>query len=308
MHESTLTNAGRAMIPGFRSETATVNGVRVHYWEGGDSAGLPVLLWHGFLGTAYSWHKVMPLLTAAGYSVLVPDMRGYGDSDKPAGTEGYDARALAEEFRALVLQIGFGHGKPLFLMAHDMGAHPALLWAADHPEEIARLLYIEAPTMLEEFLAKIIVYTQEAMQKGSMWWWVLPLAPDVPERLVVGHERAFLTWFYERSTSDPAAISEASIQETLRTFSGAVGVLGSMGVYRAAFTTIAQTTPLKKNKVRVPILALGGEKALGDKVAEMLRAVAEDVSGKTLTGCGHFIPEEKPHELVRLFQQFVSQT
>jgi pimeloyl-ACP methyl ester carboxylesterase len=62
-----------------------------------------VLLWHGFLGTSYVWNKVMPILAAAAYAVLAPDMRGYGDSEKPAGTAGYDGRALATEFRALVL-------------------------------------------------------------------------------------------------------------------------------------------------------------------------------------------------------------
>jgi alpha-beta hydrolase superfamily lysophospholipase len=95
-------------ISNFRSETATVNGTRLHYWIGGNLHGKPVLLWHGFLGTAYSWHKVMPLLADAGYAVLVPDMRGYGDSDKPAGIAGYDARSLAEEFRAMVKQLEFG--------------------------------------------------------------------------------------------------------------------------------------------------------------------------------------------------------
>ena len=115
----------------FLSATATVNAVRLHYWVGGSPDGPPVLLWHGFLGTSYSWHKVMPFLVEAGYAVLVPDMRGFGDSDKPADTEGYDGRALAEEFRALRQQIGFGAGRPLTLVAHDMGAPPALLWAAD---------------------------------------------------------------------------------------------------------------------------------------------------------------------------------
>lgn len=177
----------------FQSFTADVNGTRLHYRLGGDPAGPPVLLWHGFLSTSQEWRKVMPLLAEAGYAVLIPDMRGYGDSDKPAGTDGYDARALAEEFRALVGQIEFGNGKPLLLAAHDMGAPPALLWAADHPEEIAGLLYIEGPVMLSAVLQKIIAYTPEAMKEGSMWWWVLPLAPDVPERLIVGHERAFLT-------------------------------------------------------------------------------------------------------------------
>ena len=95
-------------LAAFRSATTTVKAVRLHYWVGGNSDGPPVLLWHGFLGTSYSWHNVMPLLAEAGYAVLVPDMRGFGDSDKPAGTEGYDGRALAEEFRALRQQIGFG--------------------------------------------------------------------------------------------------------------------------------------------------------------------------------------------------------
>ena len=292
-------------IANFRSETATVNGTRLHYWLGGNPQGRPVLLWHGFLGTGYSWYKVMPLLAEAGFHVLVPDMRGYGDSDKPLGTEGYDARALAEEFRALRRQIGFGVGQQLLIAAHDMGAHPALLWAADHAEEIAALAYMDVPTMLEEFLTKTIVYTPEAMAEGSMWWWILPLAPGVPERLIVGHERGFLTWFYEGATADPASIPEATTQEILRTFSGKEGVLGSLGVYRAAFMTIAQTTPLKKNKVGTPILAVGGEKGLGPKVEDMLKAVAANVTGKVIQDCGHFIPEEQPREFVRLFQTFV---
>jgi pimeloyl-ACP methyl ester carboxylesterase len=293
-------------IHGFHHETAQVQNVRLHFWIGGDAKGTPVLLWHGFLGTSRSWYKVMPLLAEAGYSVLVPDMRGYGDSDKPAGSDGYDARALAEEFRALAGQLGFGAGKKLLLAAHDMGAPPALLWAADHPDEIAGLVYMEAPTMLEEFLAKSIVYTREAMAKGSMWWWVLPLAPGVPERLIVGHEREFLTWFYDGATADKNSITEAAIQETLRTFSGVEGVLGALGVYRAAFTTIDQTTPLTSNRVTTPVLAVGGEKALGPKVAEMAGAVAKQVTARTIASCGHFIPEERPEEFFRLLQEFVS--
>ena len=114
--------------------------------------------------------------------------------------------------------------------------------------------------MLEEFLTKVISYTPEAMQKGSMWWWILPLAPGVPERLIVGNERAILTWFYEGATADPKSISEESLQETLRTFCGTECVLGSLGVYRAAFKTIDQTTPLKKHKVKLPCWRLAGRK------------------------------------------------
>jgi pimeloyl-ACP methyl ester carboxylesterase len=226
-------------------------------------------------------------------------MRGYGDSDKPAGTEGYDARALSEEFRELVRQTGFGSERAIILAAHDMGAPPALLWAADHPEEVAGLLYIEAPVMLSAVLTKIIAYTPEAMKEGSMWWWIIPFAPDVPERLVVGNEHAFLTWFYDQHTANRDAITAADVDETMRTFAGREGVLGGMGVYRAAFTSIRQTEPLASHKVKVPIVALGGTKGLGDRVLAMVKMVAEDVEGQMIANCGHFVPEERPEEIVR---------
>ncbi len=299
MNETILT----APIAGFTSGMARLGGVRLHYLLGGNPSGPPVLLWHGFLSTSQEWRKVMPALTKAGYAVLVPDMRGYGDSDKPDGTTGYDARALAEEFRALVHQLGFGGGRPIILAAHDMGAPPALLWAADHPEEIAGLLYIEAPVMLSAVLTEIIAYNAEAMKEGSMWWWILPLAPDVPERLVVGREREFLTWFYDRHMARREAISDADLNETLRTFAGREGVLGAMGLYRAAFTSIEQTEPLARlltrHKVTVPVMALGGEKGLGEKVQTMVKLVAKDVEGALITDCGHFLPEECPEEVVR---------
>ena len=288
-----------AAISGFRSETVAVNGVRLHYWLGGDPDGQPVMLWHGFLSTGYAWRAVAPALAAAGMAVLVPDMRGFGDSDKPSGADGYDARALAEEGRALVAELGFGGGRPVIHAAHDMGALPALLWSAEHPEEVAGLLYIEAPVMLGEVLRKIIAYTPQAMERGSMWWWILPLAPGVPERLIVGNERAFLTWFYEGATAKPEAIEPATVDEYLRTFSGRKGVLGSMGIYRAVFTSIEQTEPLMSAKVQVPVIAMGGAKGLGVKVGEMVRMVAQNVDAETLPGCGHFLPEEQPDAVIK---------
>jgi pimeloyl-ACP methyl ester carboxylesterase len=299
MNETILT----APIDGFTSDTASLGGVRLHYLLGGNPSGPPVLLWHGFLSTSQEWRKVMPALAEAGYAVLVPDMRGYGDSDKPEGTTGYDARALAEEFRTLVHKLGFGGGKPIILATHDMGAPPALLWAADHPEEIAGLLYIEAPVMLSGVLSKIIAYTPEAMKEGSMWWWILPLAPEVPERLLVGKEREFLTWFYDLHMAKREAITEEDLNETLRTFCGREGVLGSMGVYRAAFTSIEQTEPLARllvgHKVAVPVVALGGDKSLGANVEKMLKLVAKNVEGEVVSNCGHFLPEEYPAVVVR---------
>ena len=289
----------KPQIAGFRSEVVTIGGVRLHYWVGGPADGPPVLLWHGFLSTAYAWRDVAPALAQAGMAVLVPDMRGFGDSDKPHGTSGYDARSLAEEFRALIAEIGFGSGRPLIVVAHDMGAPPALIWAADHPKEIGGLLYVEAPVMLDEVLSKVIAYNRQAMARGSMWWWILPLAPGVPEQLIVGNERAFLTWFYERDAAHPDVFSDAVVDEYLRTFSGRTGVLGALGTYRAAFDSIDQTTPLRKRKVSVPVVALGGAEGLGGQVAKGLALVASDITGETLSGSGHFVPEEQPDAIIR---------
>jgi len=287
-----------ASIAGFRSETSVIDGVLVHYWIGGDPRGQGILLWHGFLGTSYSWAAVAPKLAEAGLAVIVPDMPGFGDSAKPAGVAAYDGRALAQCFRALVRSVGMGE-RPLLIAAHDMGAPPALLWASDHPDEIAGLLYIEAPVMLSSVLQKVISYTPEAMKSGSLWWWIIPLAPGVPEMLVVGRERAFLTWFYESAAAKPEAFTKEIVDEYLRTFSGSEGVLGSMGVYRAAFTTIAQTESLMQNQVQCPVIAIGGSKGLGAKVGQGVALVAAHVDAHTLADCGHFVPEECPKELVQ---------
>jgi pimeloyl-ACP methyl ester carboxylesterase len=295
-----------AAIEGFASRTAEVGSIRIHYWTGGDPDGPPVLLWHGFLGTGYVWRKIAPRLADAGLAVLVPDMRGYGDSDKPPGTDGYDARSLADEFRALVELLGFGNHRPLTLVAFDMGAPPALLWAADHPDEVSTLLYLEEPVLLQEVISKIICFERHAMERGSLWWWILPHAPRAPERLIVGNERAFLTWFYDRDPSTRRSIDAAAIDEYLRTFSGPEGVLGALGVYRAVFTTMDQTAPLTQNKARVPIVALGGERAQGDRVRQMVSLVAENVTGGTVPDCGHFLPEERPDEITHQILEITS--
>jgi len=135
-HRAMPTSAPRPV--GFTSHIASVNSVHLHYWLGGDPHRPPVLLWHGFLSTSLEWRRVMRLLAQAGYAVLVPNMRGYGDSDKPEGTAGYDARALAEEFRALVQQIGFGGDEPLLLAAHDGHERTFLTWFLRQAHCLAR--------------------------------------------------------------------------------------------------------------------------------------------------------------------------
>ena len=294
------TATGRAAIEGFTEHTVEANGRRLFCRVGGDPEGPPVLLWHGFFGTSYTWRKVAPLLAARGCSVLVPDMRGYGDSDKPPGPDGYDGLNLAADFRALVRETGFGGGRPLTLVAHDMGVNPAMLWAHAHPAQVAALCIMEEPVLLANVLAKFIAYTPEATQRGGLWFWMMALARDMAEQLVGnGHERAFLQWNYDHYAANPTAIEPAAVDEYMRSFGAPGGVPGAFGVYRAVPRSVEQTAALAQDKLRLPVLALGGEASMGAAMGELAKLVAERVEAAVLPGCGHFIPEEQPEEVVR---------
>ncbi len=284
-----------ASIPGFTHHTDDANGVPLHYVRGGPAGGEPVLLWHGFLGTWYVWRKVMPTLAEAGYAVLAPDMRGYGDSAKPPAAVGYDARTLVEDFRALIGQLGLG---PVHLVAHDMGAPPALVWAGEHPDEVRTLTYLDEPLVTQETLKAVHQFTPEGTAHGGLWWWALAFADDLPERLLAGHEREFLEFSYRTYLYDRRSIEETAVVETLRTFAAPGGIAGAFGVYRAIFDTMRQTEACTKTALTLPVLALGGAQSLGERVRQMLAGVAPAVRGGSVGRCGHFIPEERPDELV----------
>lgn len=282
----------------FTHHTARVNGVNLHYVIGGQ--GDPLLLWHGFLGTWFSWRKLMPLL-AERYTVIAPDMRGYGDSDKPE--KGYDARTLAEDFRALVQHLGY---RDIAIVAHDMGAPPALVYAGEYPDEVRALAYLEEPVLLSAIIQQILTFAPETMQNGGLWWWSFALAPNIAKTLIEGHEQAFLTWFYDQNTAQRSAVDDATVKEYLRSFEGKNGIAGAFGVYRAIFESIEQTERYAHTKITVPMLGLGGDKVLGEKVMQGLKQVATSVQGEAIPHCGHFIAEEQPEALADRLTAFLA--
>lgn len=284
----------------FSHHVTKVNDVSLHYVIGGE--GAPLLLWHGFLETWYCWRKVMPAL-AEKYTVIAPDMRGYGDSEKPES--GYDARTLAGDFRQLIAQLGF---KQIYIAAHDMGAPPALVYTGEHPDEVLKLAYLGEPVLLEQHLQQIFQFTPGTLVEGGLWWWTFSLTKGLPETLIAGHEREFLTYFYNTYCVDPASIEDGAIAEYLRTFAAPNGITGALGVYRAIFETIKQTEPFAKQKIQTPILAIDGDKSMGERVKTMLESVAKNVQGGAMENCGHFIPDERPDQLVdQLLSFFVEQ-
>ena len=241
----------------------------------------------------------MPAFAAKGYTVIAPDMRGYGDSDKP--TAGYDAQTLADDFHALMTYLALPE---YAVIAHDMGAPPALLGAARYPESVRALAYLEEPVLLGDVVNKQFAFDPKTTRNGGLWWWTFALAPDLPETLIADKEAEFLGWFYDHYTMNRAGIESETIEEYLRTFAGKDGVRGALGVYRAIFKSIAQTEALRNNKVKTPLLGIGGETSLGANVGQMLQAVAENVETDTLDGAGHFLADEQPERLTERILTF----
>lgn len=279
----------------FSHHFTTVNGVRLHYVIGGQ--GEPVVLLHGWLGTWYVWRRVMPALVEH-YTVIAPDMRGYGDSDKPE--TGYDSRTLQEDIYQLVQQLGFHR---IFLVGHDMGAPPAYAYAAEHPDDVRRLVYLDEPVPgfgMEELLK----FSPETAPNGGLWWFFFNMVPNLPETLAKGREREFLSWFYDYYLYDRSSISDDVVDEYVRCYSQPNGWRGGIGCYRELFKSEAQNREYGKQKLKIPVLALGGAKSMGPHVQQLMQQVAEDVRGGSVEHCGHFIPEERPDYLVEQLLEF----
>jgi pimeloyl-ACP methyl ester carboxylesterase len=188
----------------FSHNMASVNGVQMHYVIGGH--GDPVVLLHGWPETWYAWHKVMPAL-AKTYTVIAPDLRGLGDSSKPL--TGYDGKTLAEDIHQLVGKLGF---KTIFLVGHDIGSFVVYPYAAAHPSEVKRLVVIEVPPPG--------FFPGPSVNGGPPLWWILfHQTRDVPEALVQGKEMTYLSWFYQNLAYNPAAITQADINEYVSHYS-----------------------------------------------------------------------------------------
>ena len=287
----------QAISDELRRGTQRVDSVDIHYVTGG--SGPVVLLWHGFLGNWASWRKLIPELIDD-YTLVVPDMRGYGHSTVTDG--GYDARTLMRDFRGLMQALGHNE---FHIISHDMGSPPALLYAAEHPDEVLSLTYLDEPAMVSDTIADLIQMTPEDTHYGGLWWWMVAQSESMTNTLVLNNERNYIDWYYDHYTVDSTDIEEEARQYFAADLRGERGIHGWFGVYRETFATIEQTDALLDNKVETPILALGAELSLGDRVGQMLGAVATNVTTDTVANSGHFIAEEQPAALARRFRDFV---
>jgi len=264
---------------------ATVNGVRLHYVISGQ--GPLVVLLHGMGGTWYVWRHVIPAL-ARHYTVLAPDLRGFGDSDKPAA--GYDKKTLAADIHALLGQLGH---RSVFLVGHDFGGPVAYALAATHPDMVRRLAVFECLLLLPSETVSVPAWFVQFFQ-----------TPDIPEALLKGHEREFLALWRDQLTVKKAGITDDDLDEYARTYALPGAVRAGAELYRALPQDLEDNREMAKHKLPMPVLAFGADTVMQTGTLESFRVVASQVQGGVVPDCGHYVPEEQPAFVVEQLLSF----
>lgn len=251
-------------------------------------SGDPVVLLHGWPQTWHEWRKLMPLL-AGQYRLIAPDLPGLGDSTKPL--EGYDKKALAADLWELCEQLDL---QRFHLVGHDWGGPTAFALACAHPQAVRTL------TLLDVTIPGI---GPDISQGGRRWHHPFHMIPDLPEVLVTGREREYLSWFYREFCWQRGAIDRTDIDEYVRCYSQPGALRAGFGYYRNIPVDQANNRAILASGFRLPmpVLALGGARTeargRGDEVLQSLSAIASNVRGGVVPECGHFIPEEQPEVL-----------
>jgi pimeloyl-ACP methyl ester carboxylesterase len=281
---------------GLARHDATVNGTRLSYLIGG--TGEPVVLLHGWPQTARSWRLVLPSLAALGYTVIAPDLRGTGQSAR-AG-DGYEKDNQAEDMRQLLRVLGLGPRARV--VGHDIGGMIAFSWARKHPQEVDRLALIE--------LAVPGFGLEQAMNvaAGGRWHFGFFMTPEVPELLLTGKEREFFTWWFAHLSGHPGAFSPGEIDAVAADYGGQGSLRAGFGHYRTLLGDGAANRAWydQGGRLAMPVLAVGGEKAVGGRLAEQIRPAAPQVTPHVVPDAGHFVAEEHPADLARILARFLA--
>ena len=288
-------------LPGFEYRRMRVNGVNIHTAIKG--RGAPLLLLHGYPQSHHMWRFVAPALSDH-FTVVCPDLRGYGDSDKPDGSADhatYSKRTLALDM--LELMAALGHGR-FMLAGHDRGGRVAYRLALDHPDAVLRL-------SLLDIVSTKAVYEHGGMALASAYfhWYFLIQARPLPESLIGRDPRLWLDSFFHRLTADSSMIGAADIEEYLRGFGTPQGVHATCEDYRAGATidlACDRADATAGRRIRCPNQILWGTRGIVGRQfqpLEVWRDLIDAPAGEAID-CGHFLPEEKPAEALRLLLKF----
>ena len=270
-------------------------GLRLHYVTAGQGPRTVVLL-HGFPQTWWQWQHVIPPLVEAGYRVVAPDYRGAGQSWRPAG--GYDKKTMAGDIRRL-LREHLGVDGPVAVVGHDIGLMVAYAFAQAYRDEVSELVVVDAPLPGTEVF--------DALRSDPrVWHFAFHGARDVAEMLVSGRERPYLQAFFNARSYVP--IGDADLDVYVSAYSAPGAMRAGFELYRAFDQDAADNRAAlaRDGKLTMPVLAVGGEiSTSGELVEEMMREVADDVTGVRIARTAHWVPEENPEAFNRALLTFL---
>jgi haloacetate dehalogenase len=287
-------------LPGFEYRRVDVGGVAINCAVAG--SGLPVLLLHGYPQNHLAWRRVAPGL-ARDHTVVVTDLRGYGDSDKPKpDKEGrlYSKRLMAQDQVEVMSDLGF---RRFGLVGHDRGARVAQRLALDHPEAVERLAVLDIVPIRHVF-----DHVSREMGLAYYHWFFLAVPHGIPE-----HMLAATPGFWIEAQIDPGARIEPDVMaDYVRCFSDPGTIAASCADYRAAASTDLADDDGSFDagqKISCPVLVLWGGRGFVGQAYEPLsiwREYAADVRGAALAA-GHFLPEESPDLVLERLADFLAQ-
>ena len=269
---------------------ADVNGVRLHYRIAGQ--GSPVVLLHGYAQTGHMWLPLVPSL-AQRHTVIVPDLRGAGDSSKPAS--GYDKKTLAVDIHGLTDSLGFDR---VSIVGHDIGLMVAYAYAAQFPQATARAVLMDA------FLPGIGNWKDVWLLRDL---WHFHFYGEVPLALVQGRERIYFEHFWNDFAADPKhSVPEADRQIYAAAYAQPGGMRAGFEYFRSFERDAQDFAQLATVRLAMPMLVLTGEKASGDFLIEQAKLVASDVRGVVIKGSGHWLMDEAPAAVIPAIVDFVN--
>lgn len=286
----------------FTQQRIPVGGAEINLLTGGD--GPPLLLIHGYPQTHAMWHRLAPKL-ARHFTVIFPDLRGYGDSSKPPGKPdhgNYSKREMARDLAEVMTALGF---ERFAVVGHDRGARVAHRLALDHPARIERACVMDiAPTL------HMFDHTDQAFATGYYHWFFLIQPDGLPEHMIGADPGWFLREKLRRWSAPGAHFDEAAVAEYVRCFSSLEGVHASCEDYRAAASIDLEhdRADFGRRRIACPLLVLWGERGFVSRSYDVLTVwgeYADDVRGAPVPG-GHFLPEESPDEVLRQLLPFLS--
>jgi pimeloyl-ACP methyl ester carboxylesterase len=281
----------------FKHHRDNVNGITMHYVMGGK--GEAIVLLHGWPQTWYEWRGLMPILAKNNFTVIVPDLRGLGDTSKPAA--GYDGNTTASDVYQLISGLGFN---ATYLVGHDIGAQTAYSYATAHPNNVSKLAVID-------YVFPGLVSNESFAEP---WWFSFHRALDLPEAIVAGNEREYLSWFYRHLAYNPYSIDEAAIDEYVRQYSAPGGMRSGFEYFRASSIDARANNETSRSNLTTPILAVSGEVSPfgGSDTApnyslESAVRLTNNVSTAIMPYSGHWVPEEQPGPLAMLLINFFNE-